>query len=279
MFISLVIVVSFVSLGKIMGNIGEAMKKTKKWHTWYVPQNKRRHIILAGAPNGYYLKFFAEIFSDSQRGEGENIPSICVLSPGDPSEELSLLISQLHPALQYIDGSVCQNTPRALSPGLFSNCVKRFQLCILLCVCPPTRFLQVLSESDLERARASHAQAIMVTPRDNVGGKCSIEEGDDNCVLSAISIFRYFQKIHSEVLLLCHPPALPSSPWHHPPTAQSRTFAARFTIFCARSALSCFFGPPRGGVSRSGLVRRRGGARKRRGGGKRRRARGAQPLF
>ena len=134
-----------------------------------------------------------------------------------------------------------KHTTRSLPKPLLLFLLK---LCILLCVCPPTRFLQVLSESDLERARASHAQAIMVTPRDNVGGKCSIEEGDDNCVLSAISIFRYFQKIHSEVLLLCHPPRFTFLALA-PPSNSSVTHFRRALhhLLCALCALLFFRAP------------------------------------
>jgi hypothetical protein len=65
------------------------------------------------------------LFLQTQRLADEPSPTICVLSPGDPSEAMQLLVGQLYPALQYIDGSV-------------------------------------LRQHDLARAHAATAQAIMV---------------------------------------------------------------------------------------------------------------------
>lgn len=64
MFITVVILVSFTSVGNLLGRISAAVARSSPWRTWYVPQKKQPHIILAGAPQGYYLKFFAELFSE-----------------------------------------------------------------------------------------------------------------------------------------------------------------------------------------------------------------------
>mmetsp|Transcript_30820 Transcript_30820/g.39708 ORF Transcript_30820/g.39708 Transcript_30820/m.39708 type:complete len:1001 (+) Transcript_30820:154-3156(+) len=85
------------------------------------------------------------------------MPTICVLSPGPPSNHMALLVGQLYPALQYIDGDV-------------------------------------LLQHDLSRARAESAQAIMVNPTNCLGN--TEEVTDHNLVLTAISIFRFYQKIH-----------------------------------------------------------------------------------
>lgn len=156
LFMVVVILVAFSSVGTLAGNIGAALKRASKWRTWYVLQRDQPHIILAGAPQGYYLKFFAEVFSETQRLPDEPAPTICILSPGPPSEALELLISQLYPALQYIDGSV-------------------------------------LRQHDLSRARAECAQAIMVTSDTNARND---NVADDNSILAAISIFRFFQRLH-----------------------------------------------------------------------------------
>lgn len=163
MFVSAVIVINFSFLGRIIQNISDAAERSSKWRTHFVPQGKVPHIILAGAPHGYYLKFFSELFSDTQRLKDEPMPSICVLSQGDPPEELKLLVAQLYPALQYVDGSV-------------------------------------LRQHDLKRAGAADAQSIMVTM--GSGSKDPTASGADNgSVLSAISIFRFFQQLHQQTKL------------------------------------------------------------------------------
>ena len=112
------------------------------------------------------FSIFLIISWQTQRQAYEPTPVICVLSPGDPSEAMQLLVGQLYPALQYIDGSV-------------------------------------LLQHDLERAHAGTAQAIMVrvSGRSSSDGSSTLsgmENGDDNCVLAAISIFRFFQKLHHD---------------------------------------------------------------------------------
>jgi hypothetical protein len=72
MFIMVVILVSFTSVGNLLGRISAAVARSSPWRTWYVPQKNQPHIILAGAPQGYYLKFFAELFS-----EVTNKPTSC----------------------------------------------------------------------------------------------------------------------------------------------------------------------------------------------------------
>ena len=67
MFIMVVILVSFTSVGRLLGRITAAIARSSPWRMWYVPQKKQPHIIMAGAPEGYYLKFFAELFSEVQR--------------------------------------------------------------------------------------------------------------------------------------------------------------------------------------------------------------------
>ena len=86
---------------------------------------------------------------------------------------MKLLVGQLYPALQYIDGSV-------------------------------------LRQHDLERAHAGTAQAIMVrvsgrsssdgsgSDNSSSASSSSMGNGDDNCILAAISIFRFFQKLHHD---------------------------------------------------------------------------------
>ena len=172
MFMCVVILVSFTSVGHLLGNISGAIARSSKWRTWYVPQKNQPHIILAGQPQGYYLKYFTELFSDTQRLKDEPVPTICILSPGAPSLAMKLLVMQLYPALQYVDGSV-------------------------------------LLQHDLVRARAEQAQAIMVTggagrPGGGAGAVSAAasstrNRADDDSILAAISIFRFFQRMHHDV--------------------------------------------------------------------------------
>jgi hypothetical protein len=55
-FMMLVIIISFASVGKLVGDISHAAGKTNPWRTYYQRQKNQPHIILAGAPNGFYLK-------------------------------------------------------------------------------------------------------------------------------------------------------------------------------------------------------------------------------
>jgi len=104
-FISMVICVALVAVSKLVSNVLNAAAKISKWKNRYMIQRNQPHVVLCGSPAGTYLHFFAELFSDTQRLENEQLPTVAILNSGDPSEEIKMLVSQFHPMIQYIDGS------------------------------------------------------------------------------------------------------------------------------------------------------------------------------
>ena len=158
------IVLGIIIFPQQIENFSEAKAKQPKFRRRYVASGDREHVIICGHLSGStpLLRFFCEIFSDSQRAAGESMICAVLLHPGDPSPGIELFVKQFAPFIIYIDGS-CTD------------------------------------EGDLKRVDAKNAKAIfMMDERDSEG----VAEGDEvatqdsqRIMLSGMSIVSY---LHNE---------------------------------------------------------------------------------